>query len=1013
MRRPRDLKEQELISARDHLVRQGKYKEAANYRRILNEREMERRRELFESLVEEVDFSEGGLGKAYKLLDRVSGKRPMYRERLQKLIMENGRVLQNADEEREAFLRQYCEDQPRPDPEREKSLTSENDALFAKLASLPGSKIEVTTHQIEAAFRKIRVNAAAGPDAVSSRQLKNCPPVARDAFARLAESSLALGKIPGRWREEETVPLPKGGKTLHERKHYRPVSLTSACCKVCERVVLGFIASEYEFFKTQTGYAKGRSTTENVAILIAEIETAFVKGEVLVAVFIDFSGAFERISHARVVNHFLRRAEKLGSGRLAKVAGWIRDFLQGRKRRVRWRGGFSSVGEVVMGAPQGTVLGPVLFKAYLDPLLRALDREGIRHIAYADDITLYCRSCSLTAATQAVQRGVDIVEQWCKKENMEISKEKTVVTVYGQGLPNKCGLRVAGSPAVHADCPRYLGVLLDRNLTFKPHVKRVLGNARRRLRAVRMLATASWKPRSVHVYTLYNGVVESALFNAAGAWLPRAGSEVWKELERVQAEGAALILGVPGRLCARDVMLHEAGLVPATQVAGREAGLLVCTAKSRTAREDPLPGCLELDRASWVVTGNSVLVNSRVKLWPIEKESQFQLGTSNDHWKHIRTGALDVRVKEAQLADVEEAHADGSAAVYYTDGAAAYGRGAASYAKKEAASGRPSGSVLDKVFCVPLRTVADAFASEEWALYEALCDASQDLSPGERVVVFTDALSVLQSLLAAGVRDQIENKIVRQICSLCGDGHPVQLSFVRSHSGWIGNEVADSLARRGRTIEEWYPHGRQMPMYIAKSRLCNWAKSEQRVGLTPSRGGSSSLHSLAGSTGLSRNPLLGDSGAFNVTRRTECVYNQLRVGCATFAHGFRRWSAGKKPVCPGCGGESSCKHFLLCCPVLAPQRERMTKHAKEEAEEKHGVAVERAVSLGRKPPKPPVWRGLEMCAVSKFPFSVLQYISECRVWLDAALGATVVLDPDEKVDWTVRARAMRRGWERV
>jgi hypothetical protein len=91
----------------------------------------------------------------------------------------------------------------------------------------------------------------------------------------------------------------------------------------------------------------------------------------------------------------------------------------------------------------------------------------------------------------------------------------------------------------------------------------------------------------------------------------------------------------------------------------------------------------------------------------------------------------------------------------------------------------------------------------------------------------------------------------------------------------------------------------------------------------------------------------------------------------------------------------------------------MTKHAKEEAEEKHGVAVERAVSLGRKPPKPPVWRGLEMCAVSKFPFSVLQYISECRVWLDAALGATVVLDPDEKVDWTVRARAMRRGWERV
>ena len=175
------------------------------------------------------------------------------------------------------------------------------------------------------------------------------------------------------------------------------------------------------------------------------------------------------------------------------------------------------------------------------------------------------------------------------------------------------------------------------------------------------------------------------------------------------------------------------------------------------------------------------------------------------------------------------------------------------------------------------------------------------------------------------------------------------------------------------------------------------------------------MHSLAGSTGYSKNPLLGDSGAFNVSRRTECVYNQLRVGCATFAHGFRRWGAGETAICPGCGGNSSCRHFLLECSVLGHQRERMVKHAKEEAAERHRVAADRAEALGRKPPKPPAWKGVEMCAVSKFPFAVLQYISGCRTWLDWALGVGQAIVPEGNVREArnIRVRPMRNGWERV
>jgi hypothetical protein len=246
------------------------------------------------------------------------------------------------------------------------------------------------------------------------------------------------------------------------------------------------------------------------------------------------------------------------------------------------------------------------------------------------------------------------------------------------------------------------------------------------------------------------------------------------------------------------------------------------------------------------------------------------------------------------------------------------------------------------------------------------------------------------------------------------------LGFLRSHSGWIGNEVADSAARFGREIEKWFPDGREIPMYIAKSRLCARARQRQKTRLTPVCGGASSLQSLASTTGYSRNPLLGDSGAFRVSRRTECVYNQLRVGCATFAHGFRIWGAAQRPVCPNCGGKSSCAHYLLQCPVFSRQREKMVINAKEEAAERHRVAVDRAEASGRRFPKPPRWSGLELSVVSKFPFAALQYIAETRTWLDDALGgeqgSSITSNTSSLPNASsgeVRVRAMRSGWERV
>ena len=114
-----------------------------------------------------------------------------------------------------------------------------------------------------------------------------------------------LGRVPTPWKDEICVPVAKPGKSHHRCDGYRPVSLTCVCCKVAERVILGVLMRDFCFSDTQAGYRQHRGTEDNVAALIASVEEAFLRGEHLVAVFIDLKSAFERVDHAQLVELML------------------------------------------------------------------------------------------------------------------------------------------------------------------------------------------------------------------------------------------------------------------------------------------------------------------------------------------------------------------------------------------------------------------------------------------------------------------------------------------------------------------------------------------------------------------------------------------------------------------------------------------------------------------------------------------------------------------------------------
>ena len=109
----------------------------------------------------------------------------------------------------------------------------------------PMSNIIVTEEGVAKLLRRINPNKACGPDMIPARILKEFADEISPSLTAIFQKSLDSGTVPDDWRSANVSAIFKKGDRF-KASNYRPVSLTSLCCKVQEHIITSNILKHLE-----------------------------------------------------------------------------------------------------------------------------------------------------------------------------------------------------------------------------------------------------------------------------------------------------------------------------------------------------------------------------------------------------------------------------------------------------------------------------------------------------------------------------------------------------------------------------------------------------------------------------------------------------------------------------------------------------------------------------------------------------------------------------------------------
>ena len=432
---------------------------------------------------------------------------------------------------------------------RQSTVSAPPPVIASRLVSTELNEFRQVTAAEVGQLLKRTPNKQSSVDPIPTWLLKRLSPVLSQSIADMCNASFRHHTFPSAHKTAIVHPLLKKS-TLDpsELTSYRPISSLSVISKTIERLVNNRLSAHMDTHtllpSTQSAYRNNHSTETALVRIHNDIVSAIDHGQVAALVLLDLSAAFDTVDHSVLINVLEHRFGVTGD-----ALNCMKSYLENRSQIIQLGSTKSSKYNLDCGVPQGSVLGPKQFIAYVEDVNQVFIDHDIAYHGYADDMQ-GLKSCYLTEAastSSAYKTTLDDVQEWCSSRRLQLNALKTELIWFGSSAnlhhlqPTDSQINIDSATTIRpSNVVRDLGVYFDSELAMRSHIMNVTRSCYyqlRRLRSIRRHLGRDVTHRLVCAFVLSRLDYCNALF----AGLPVS---TLAPLQRVQNAAARLVLGL-------------------------------------------------------------------------------------------------------------------------------------------------------------------------------------------------------------------------------------------------------------------------------------------------------------------------------------------------------------------------------------------------------------------------------------------------------------------------------------
>lgn len=737
-----------------------------------------------------------------------------------------------------------------------------------------------------------------GEDGIFPALLQRGEDILVPPLTKLLRASVAWGHIPRGWLTARVVYIRKVGVVDNALpKSFRPISLTSFVLKTLERIldqhIRDKILRHYPLSPHQYAYQVGKSTDLALNNLVGRIKQSLNQGEFALAAFLDIEGAFNNALPRSLYSSIERR----GVHRI--ICNWIRNMLENRRLTTSLQGETVEF-RAARGCPQGGVLSPLLWSLLVDSLLNDLSLKGFVFQCYADDLVIVVRGAHGEIISDIMQTALNLVANWCEVEQLSVNPRKTVVIPFTKRrkLDKLRQPIMYGETIPFAEEVKYLGVILDRKLTWNSHLKKTIDKARLSLWNLRRICGRSWGMAPKQIYWIYETVIKPMVKYGAVVW--------WTKT--LQATAGARLTKLQRQAC-----LAITGAMSTTPTLAMETILNMT----------PIHICLEWEAR--IVTHRLLSLENQTNGERVWDHAGLLREFRNHHTLSMISDVIPTEISMHKPFKVlfpkrEEwmegkISFPGASIALYTDG-----------------SRNPNGVGVG-VFCrrprievsINLGRYATIYQAEVYALVLCARELIDRSTSNKNIYIVSDSQAALKALGSYRITSKLVRNCIESLIVL-GTNNRVTLLWVPGHQGVAGNEKADALAKKGAEAGFIGPEpSLGITKSNAKDTIFRWAEVKIRSHWNHADG---LTHSKAFIKEPSRNYT---KQILEWSRKDLRILTGLLTGHCCLNYHLNKIGLSSSSDCRFCCVEDeTAEHILCACPALERKRQAIFGHVQLE-----------------------------------------------------------------------------------